>query len=387
MKTLNDFKQQNSDAFNLIKDKGLEHLLEKHLDHKKIIGKFWEITPDGKNKLTIINSKIVDLLVENNFCIMLINGKKTPVKKLPNKIEKIDVFDAIHCVLDYLKLGEKDEALGYEITKGDLLELFVKNIKKYINKSIFNFLPIEVEKVVKVEKETDKDLTDFFSWKVDPLISEELEKISIEKTEMFSDFVMHNPNNNIIQTKNKLTMLFHQYLLEHNFVFTEFPANTRKFIIVRKLKSTEIGEKNFTTEGRKKGSDSTKNLYDEKNQEIVETIKTIILNSKEAINYTKIADSLNKMKVKTINGSVFNPQQVCRLVERYNLKNPVADTILNLLTTNGRSSTTDIYRKFGNNKSKMIIELELASLLDENKIKQIIEKTTGRPVTYYEIVT
>jgi hypothetical protein len=65
---------------------------------------------------------------------------------------------------------------------------------------------------------------------------------------------------------------------------------------------------------------------------------------------------------------------------------PVADTIFDLLRhANTRLSTTDIHRRFGNNKTKIEIERGLSFLMDKKKIKQIIEQTTGRPVTFYEI--
>jgi hypothetical protein len=64
---------------------------------------------------------------------------------------------------------------------------------------------------------------------------------------------------------------------------------------------------------------------------------------------------------------------------------PVADTIFEMLRpSNTRLSTTDIHRRFGNNKTKIEIERGLSYLLDKNKIKQIVEQTTGRPVTFYE---
>ena len=65
---------------------------------------------------------------------------------------------------------------------------------------------------------------------------------------------------------------------------------------------------------------------------------------------------------------------------------PVADTIFDLLRHNKvRMSTTDIHRRFGNNKTKIEIERGLSYLLDKVIIKQVVEQTNGRPVTYYEL--
>ncbi len=65
---------------------------------------------------------------------------------------------------------------------------------------------------------------------------------------------------------------------------------------------------------------------------------------------------------------------------------PVADTIYDMLRQpNVRMSTTDIHRRFGNNKTKIQIEQGLTNLLDKKKIKLSIEQTNGRPITYYEL--
>jgi len=65
---------------------------------------------------------------------------------------------------------------------------------------------------------------------------------------------------------------------------------------------------------------------------------------------------------------------------------PVADTIFDMLRNSSvRLSTTDIHRRFGNNKTKSDIERGLSYLLDKKTIKQHVEQTNGRPVTYYEL--
>lgn len=65
---------------------------------------------------------------------------------------------------------------------------------------------------------------------------------------------------------------------------------------------------------------------------------------------------------------------------------PVADTIYDLLRhSTTRLSTTDIHRRFGNNKTKVEIERGLSFLLDHKRIRQVTEQTNGRPATFYEL--
>lgn len=65
---------------------------------------------------------------------------------------------------------------------------------------------------------------------------------------------------------------------------------------------------------------------------------------------------------------------------------PVADTIFDFLRhSRARISTTDIHRRFGNNKTKVEIERGISFLLDKQKIRQVTEQTAGRPVTFYEL--
>ena len=64
----------------------------------------------------------------------------------------------------------------------------------------------------------------------------------------------------------------------------------------------------------------------------------------------------------------------------------VADTIYHLMRySKTKFSTTDIHRRFGNNKTKIEIDRALMYLLDNQKIKQVVESTNGRPVTFYEL--
>ena len=81
---------------------------------------------------------------------------------------------------------------------------------------------------------------------------------------------------------------------------------------------TKIGTKNLSAEGRILGSKATKALYNSKNRTIILSIENIILKTKQ-LNYSLISAELNKLQTKTINGFEFTPEQVKRIVNRYNL--------------------------------------------------------------------
>lgn len=100
-----------------------------------------------------------------------------------------------------------------------------------------------------------------------------------------------------------------------------------KLRVENKWEFTKIGTKNFSDKGRSEGANATKELYGAKNKNIVLSIENIILKTKQ-VNYSAISNELNKLKTKTINGMNFSPEQVKRLVIRYNLIELIKSNLL-----------------------------------------------------------